>query len=150
MHYYSKVFNVWVSSAHQGCICLIKNTVKIMKYYCNLKQLFSMWIYCKMSFISVMRSWIFSIITPVFSVTWSSEIILIWFDAQETFLIIINVEKLWKLWCILFFRIHRWIESSRTVFMWIINVFTGTFDHFNASLMKKILFFKYINSGLSQ
>ncbi len=40
-----------------------------------------------------MRSCIFSIITPVFSVTWSSEIILIcWFAAQETFLIIINVE----------------------------------------------------------
>ncbi len=40
-----------------------------------------------------MRSCIFSIITPVFSVTWSSEIIIIcWFDAQETFLIIINVE----------------------------------------------------------
>ncbi len=41
-----------------------------------------------------MRSWIFSIITPVFSVTWSSEIILIcWFAAQETFLIIIDVEN---------------------------------------------------------
>ncbi len=40
-----------------------------------------------------MRSCIFSIITAVFSVTWSSEIILIcWFTAQETFLIIINVE----------------------------------------------------------
>ncbi len=39
-----------------------------------------------------MRSCIFSIITPVFSVTWSSEIILIcWFAAQQT--IIINVEK---------------------------------------------------------
>ncbi len=43
---------------------------------------------------SVMRSWIFRIITPVFSVTWSSEIILIcWFAAQETFLIISNVEN---------------------------------------------------------
>ncbi len=41
-----------------------------------------------------MRSCIFSIITSVFSVTWSSEIILIyWFTAQETFLIIINVEN---------------------------------------------------------
>ncbi len=35
------------------------------------------------------QSWI----TPVFSVTWSSEIILIyWFDAQNTYLIIINIE----------------------------------------------------------
>ncbi len=40
------------------------------------------------------QSCIFSIITPVFSVTWSSEIIIIyWFAAQETFLIIINVEN---------------------------------------------------------
>ncbi len=38
------------------------------------------------------KSCILSIITPVFSVTWSSEIIIIyWFAAQETFLIIINV-----------------------------------------------------------
>ncbi len=61
----------------QGCIYFIKNTEKnntIVKY--------------------MMHSWIFSIITPVFSVTWSSEIILIcWFAAQETFLIIINVEN---------------------------------------------------------
>ncbi len=43
-----------------------------------------------------MRSCIFSIIPPVFSVTWSSEIIIICgFAAQETFLIIIKVEKLW-------------------------------------------------------
>ncbi len=36
----------------------------------------------------------FSIITPVVSVTQSSEIIIIyWFTAQETFLIIINVEN---------------------------------------------------------
>ncbi len=35
-----------------------------------------------------------SIIRPVFSVTWSSEIILIyWFTDQETFLIIINVKN---------------------------------------------------------
>ncbi len=41
-----------------------------------------------------MLSWIFIIITPVFSVTWSSEIILIyWFAAQELFLYIINVEN---------------------------------------------------------
>ncbi len=49
----------------------------------------------------------FSAYTPVFSVTWSSEIILIYsFAAQETFLIIFNVENsaasyfLWKPLCI--------------------------------------------------
>ncbi len=42
-----------------------------------------------------MQSWIFSIITPVFSITWSSEIIIIyWFAAQETFIIIINEKNI--------------------------------------------------------
>ncbi len=54
---------------------------KIAVFYCN-------------TFLNEMylcgQSWIFSIITPVFSVTWSSEIILIcWFTAQETVLIFI-------------------------------------------------------------
>jgi len=40
LHYSSEVFEV--SSAHQGCVYLIKNTVKIVKYYYNLKELFSM------------------------------------------------------------------------------------------------------------
>ncbi len=36
-----------------------------------LSRPFYVWIYLKMWFISVMHSWIFRIITPVFSVTWS-------------------------------------------------------------------------------
>ncbi len=80
-----------------------------------------MWIYCKNVMYSCDEICIFSIITPVFSVTWSSEIILIfWFAAQETFLIIINVENscaaeyvCGKLWHYLFFRIHRSIKSSK-------------------------------------
>ncbi len=45
-------------------------------------------------YVQMYQSCIFSIITPVFSVTQSSEIIIIyWFTAQETFLIIINVEN---------------------------------------------------------
>ncbi len=86
-----------VSYAQQGCIYLVKKyneNCKIGKYYCNLKELFLFKLYFKMKFIPVIRSWIFIIITPVFSVTWSSEIILIWgFAAQETFLIIINVKN---------------------------------------------------------
>ncbi len=49
---------------------------------------------------------------------------------------------LWKRWWILFFRIHRSIESSKEqhlfeieIFCNIINVFTVTFDQFNTSLM---------------
>ncbi len=65
-----------------------------MKYYYKLKcsvfyvnMLYNLIYFCD-------QSCIFSIITPVFSVTWSSEIIIIcWFAAQETFLIIINVEN---------------------------------------------------------
>ncbi len=34
--------------ALKGCIYLIKNTVKNVKYYCNVKQLFSVWIYIKL------------------------------------------------------------------------------------------------------
>ncbi len=37
-----------VSSAHQGCIYPIKTTLKTMKYYYYLKQLFSMWICVKL------------------------------------------------------------------------------------------------------
>ncbi len=36
--------------------------------------MFSIWIYFKVSFIPEMQSWIFSIITPVLSVTWSFRI----------------------------------------------------------------------------
>ncbi len=61
-------------------------------FFYRSKQRFSMWKYCEIKCIPVMCSCIFSIITPVFSVTWSSEIIIIyWFTAQEIFLIIINV-----------------------------------------------------------
>ncbi len=48
---------------------------------------------------------------------------------------------LWKLWCILFFRIHRWIESSKEQHLFEIeifcNIFTVIFNQFNASLMNK-------------
>ncbi len=78
-----------------------------------------------------------------------SEIILIcWFAAQETFLIIINVENscavifMWKPWYNSF-RI-LWIENSKEQSLFEIeiicnniNVFTVTFDQFNASLLNK-------------
>ncbi len=77
-----------------------------------------MWIYFKMKFIPVIKA-VFSISFLQSSVTWSSEIILIYlYDAQETFLIIINVENSYdaayifkkyiyikKTWCFLFVRI---------------------------------------------
>ncbi len=57
-----------------------------------LKELISIVIYCKMLFIPVMQSWIFSIITPVFSVTLSfrnnTDILVCC-----SFLIIINTEN---------------------------------------------------------
>jgi len=43
------------------------NISNIVKYYEHFKSLFSILMYFKMSFIPVMQSWIFSII----SVTWS-------------------------------------------------------------------------------
>ncbi len=101
-----------------------------------------MWIYVK-------PIWIFSIITPVFSVTWSSEIILIyWFAAQETFLIIINVKNncAASYFCgncdaFYFQDLHMNRKFKRTSFIWnriifcnIINVFTVTFDQIIAVL----------------
>ncbi len=88
----------------------------------------------------MMQRWIFSIITPVFSVTWSSEIILIcWFAAQETFLIIINVEN--SCAASYFCGIGDTSFSEQhlfqiEIFCKIINVI---FDQFNVSLMNKIL-----------
>ncbi len=97
-----------------------------------------------------MRSCIFSIITPVFSVTWS-------FRNHSNMLICCsrNISDYYQCWkqlccfifwwkpkCILFFRILWWIESSKEqhlfeigIFCNIINAFTVTFDQFNASLM---------------
>ncbi len=73
-------------------------------------------------FKNFMQSWIFSIITAVFSVINPSEISLIcWFAAQETFLIILII-KLWKL---------RNIFVEITAFIWNC-VFIFTFDQSNA------------------
>ncbi len=65
----SKIFHVseWIMLTKAAFIW--SKTVKsnILKYYYNFKQLFYILIY----FIPVIQRWIFSIITPVFSVTWS-------------------------------------------------------------------------------
>ncbi len=73
-----------------------------MKYYYNLKQLFSVLIYFKMQFIPVMA--IFSSHNSLVSHDPSEIILICCFAAQETFLIINNVENscaasyfLWKL-----------------------------------------------------
>ncbi len=73
-----------------------------VKYYYNLKQLFSILINVQMEFIPVMAKLNFQ--QPLLQSSLPcdpSEIILIcWFRAQETFIIIINVENLkysWKL-----------------------------------------------------
>jgi len=102
------------------------------------------------------QSCIFSIITPVFSVTWSSEIKIIYSrnisDYYQCWKQSCCSIFLWKPWYFLFFRIHRWIDSSEEqrlfeteVFCNIINVFTATFDQFNASLLNKnVVFFLHL------
>ncbi len=55
---------------HMHCHSVL-DTVKTVRYFYNLKQLISIWIYFKMQFISVLAKLNFSIITPVFSFTWS-------------------------------------------------------------------------------
>ncbi len=134
-----------VSYGHQAYIYLIKNTIKTVIMWNIItiwKRYFIFECILKTSFIPVMRSCIFSIITPVFSVTWSSEIIIIcWFAAQETFLININVENSFCgngnifhfriLWCVEILKEQHLFEIE--IFCYIINVFTVTFDQFNAS-----------------
>ncbi len=63
-----------------------------------------------------------------------------WFDAQERFIIIINVKNSWKLWQ----TFLLWIESSKEQHLFekeiiwnTINVIIVTFDKFNASLVNK-------------
>ncbi len=56
----------------------------IVKYYYNLKELFSMWIYCKMEFSA-------SLLQSSVSHDPSEIILIFWFAPQETFVIIINV-----------------------------------------------------------
>ncbi len=74
------------SYAHQGCIYLIKNIVK--QKYCKILSQFQITIFC------IYFKWIFSIITPSFSVTRSFRNILIcWYAAQETILSVIDVEN---------------------------------------------------------
>jgi len=61
---------------------------KSVKYYYSAKELFCIWIYFKTSFIPVMQSRIFSIITHTSHD--QSEITLIcWFAAQEMFIIVV-------------------------------------------------------------
>ncbi len=46
--YFFFMFLKEVSSARQDSIYLIENTVQFVKYYSNVKQLFSMWICVKL------------------------------------------------------------------------------------------------------
>ncbi len=104
-----------------------------------------------------MQSWIFSIITPVFSVTWHdpSEIILIcWSAAQETFIFVINVGKSFHKnikqynydhFCFRF-QVHKnsiWFKYN---FCNIINVFTVIFMQINVPLLYKSTNFSKINT----
>jgi len=58
---------LYFSNAHKGWIYLMKNTVKAVILW-NILTIF----YCS-KFKCNLFSWIFNIITPVFSVTWSSR-----------------------------------------------------------------------------
>ncbi len=65
-----------------------------MKHYYNLKELCSIWICFKIQFISVIKAEFSASLLQTSVSHDPSEIILIcWFAAQETFLIIINVEN---------------------------------------------------------
>ncbi len=133
------------SFTYQGCVHLIKKYSKnsnIVKCYYNLNCcfLFEYVIYS----CNVKLNFQHHYIITVFSVTWSSEIILIcWFAAQQTFLIIINAEHscpakhffvdifFWILECSL--KEQHLFEIE--IFSNIMNVSTVTSGQFNASLL---------------
>ncbi len=97
--FHSKAFWKKSSSAHKGCIYFMQKCFKnskFVKYYCS----FFLNVYFLNEMYFCDQSWIFSIITPVSVSHDPSEIILICWFAQETFLSM-NVENgccLWKLW----------------------------------------------------
>jgi len=105
-----------------------------------------------------MQSWVFSIITPVFSVTWSfrnHSDMLIFYSKS------ISYYQWWNEFCCLIFLWKPWlirlIESSKErhlfeieVFSKIINVLSLTFDHFNAFLQNKSINFFLFKSHWPQ
>ncbi len=138
-----------VSSAHQGCIYLTKNTVKILKYYYNFKKTFSDWIclkviyfcdaelyfqhhYCSLQCHMIFRNHSNMLICCSRNI---SDHYQCW--KQLCFPII-----LWKPWYILFFMIFWWIESSKEQHLFEIEIFCNivfsvTFKQSNASLLNK-------------
>ncbi len=66
VRFFSKVFY-----SHQGCIYLVKYLVKTVILWKIITNLSNCFLFEYIVFYSVIQSWIFSIIIPVFSVTWS-------------------------------------------------------------------------------
>ncbi len=84
-----------ISSAQQGCIYLINNIVKncnIVKYY-SLKELFSIYIVKYNWFLWCKAEFSASLLQSTVSHDPSEIILICWFAAQGTFLIIINGEN---------------------------------------------------------
>ncbi len=137
-----------VSSAQQGSIHLIQNTVKTFKYYCHLKQLFSMlkcnlflWskLYFQHHYSSLQCHMIFRNHNNML-ICCSRNIS----DYYQCWKQLCCTIFLWKQKYILFFRIHRWKESSKQQHLFVIeicwnirNVFTVTVEQLNASSMNK-------------
>ncbi len=99
-----------------------------------------------------MQSYIFSIITSVFSVTWSSEMIQIcWFAAQETF-IIINVENSYTAYyfcqngdSIFYFILGiLWCKKSNAAFIWNENILLSEQPNLCLLWVQLNTFFKWI------
>ncbi len=124
--------------------CFWKESLMLTKAKFDLVKKYSKHLYC-LIFLWC-QSWVFSIITPVFMLHYVSEIILICrFGAQETFLKTVcfcgNRHFFQDSWSFSF-GIERHIYLKHNI----VNVFTDTFDQFNASLLNKILiiFFNYL------
>ncbi len=150
---------IQVSSAHQGCIYLIKNTVKTVKLWniitilnscflyeyivkCNLflwSKLYFQHHYCSLQCHMIFRNHYNMLICCSRNIS----------DYYQCWKQLCCPIFLWKPWYILFFRILWWIESSKEqhlfemeIFCNILNVFTVTFDQLNECFLNKSIYFQ--------
>ncbi len=95
-HFFSPIFKMRFQFGHRAQVCDV--CCKVEYFWPEQDSFWLSFITCfPFEYIFKCNLFLWCIITPVFSVTWSSEIILIyWFAAQETFLI---YYQCWKQFC---------------------------------------------------
>ncbi len=131
-----------VSSTHQGCIYLIKNTVKTVKLW----NIITIWNNC------FLLENIFSFITPIFSVTWSFWnhfiMLIIYFDifCVSNYFTVEHCKETWKE---RYHGFHKILRNKTSTFIiiirTIINNWAPVIDNKWVSNIRMISTFTYIS-----